>query len=192
MLRCIVCKKFSISIICPTCQKLHLTPSFHVRELPNGFKVYSFYKYSDISPLIATKHKLIGYFVYNIMAKNSFKEFAKNFDYHWQIYSVGIDDKPKGGYSHTAILSNMLKSNLIIPLHFALRSNNNISYSGKSLDYRLKNKREFVVNIKGEKDLILVDDIVTTGSTILQAKEALKISGQNPLFALCLADARDI
>ena len=45
---------------------------------------------------------------------------------------------------------------------------------------------------KGEKNLevILIDDIITSGSTILEAKKALEKNGCKVLFALTLSDAK--
>jgi competence protein ComFC len=159
--------------------------------LPCGFKVYSFYKYSDIDFLIKTKHTFIGSKVYEILAKKSYKVFSKNFSFDNKVLSVALDDKVTSGYSHTAILNRELKSAVINPVYSKIRARNHISYSGKSLDYRLKNKREFESLFVGENDIILVDDLITTGLTILEAKKILIDANQTPLFALCLADARE-
>jgi competence protein ComFC len=64
---------------------------------------------------------------------------------------------------------------------------NNIKYAGKSLDFRLKNKKEFIYNGLRGIDVILVDDIYTTGSTINQAIEVLKENDVNILFSIVLA-----
>ena len=191
MIKCLICKNLSLSIICKDCQSNHLKPSFFTRELPCGFKVYSFYKYSEIQALIKTKHTFIGSMVYKILAKNSFKVFSQNFSFDSRVYSLSLDDKVKSGYAHTAVLNRELKSPIITPIYSKIRSSNDISYSGKSLDFRLKNERGFVVDIKGKNDLILVDDIITTGTTILEAKKVLENAKQTPLFALTLADARE-
>jgi competence protein ComFC len=192
MIKCLICKSLSLSIICKDCQSTHLKPSFFTRELPGGFRVYSFYKYNDISDLIKTKHTFIGAKIYKILAKNSFKVFSQNFSFDSRVYSISLDDKVKSGYSHTAILNRELKSSTISPIYSKIRSTNDISYSGKSLDFRLKNMRGFKTVVEGKNDLILVDDIITTGTTILEAKKVLENAGQTPLFALTLADAREL
>ncbi len=77
------------------------------------------------------------------------------------------------------------------PLYGSLRAQNYESYSGKSRAYRQANKRDFVFTCKDEIDAILIDDIVTTGSTLQEAHETLKKQGVNVLFALVLADAKE-
>ncbi len=191
MIRCIVCKEISLPIICKQCQNILLKPNLSTRILPDGFKVYSFYKYSDIEELLKTKHTYLGAQVFKILSVNSFREFAKNYDFPHTVYALAIDDHVKSGYSHTALLARELSSATIKPIYNSLRSMEKISYSGKSLDYRLKNPRNFKYSFKRDIDAILVDDIVTTGTTILEAKKTIKKHSANPLFALCLADARE-
>ena len=190
-MRCILCEDFSFSLICKRCQKEFLKPSFSTRVLSNGFKIYSFYRYGDIENLLTTKHTLLGFFVYKILAKNSFSFFAKEFSFDSLVYAIGIDDHTKSGYSHTAILAKSLKSKKIKPLFNTLRAKNRVNYSGKTLDFRLKNPRNFKYSFKKDIDVIIVDDIVTTGTTINEAVITLKKNGVNPLFALTLADARE-
>ncbi len=190
-MRCILCENFSLSLICKRCQKEFLKPSFITRELKNGFKIHSFYRYGDIEDLIKTKHHFLGSFIYEILAKNSFKKFAQNFEIDFKVYALPIDDIPKGGYSHTAILAKALRSKNVKPVFSSLRAQNRVNYSGKSLSFRLQNPRNFKYSFKKDIDVILVDDIVTTGTTINEAVLILKKNGVNPLFALTLADARE-
>ena len=123
-----------------------------------------------------------------ILAKNSFAEFSKV--YKEKIYSIAIDDNSKKGYSHTAILNNSLKSKYITPLYKKLIAQNKISYAGKDLDFRLNNPRNFTYKGKRDIDVILVDDVVTTGTTLNEAKDILKQYGVNVAFCLALIDKR--
>jgi len=103
--------------------------------------------------------------------------------------SVAIDDTVKSGYSHTAILNKALKSKNINPLYNKLRAKNPISYSGKSKEFRLLNPRDFIVKSFAAKEIILVDDIITTGSTLTQAIQAMKAVKKEVVCCLTLADA---
>ncbi len=190
-MKCITCKKFSIEIICSRCQKDHLKIDLSTRVLPDGFKIHSFYNYSHIEDLIKTKHTHLGHSVYTILAKNTFKNFSKEFLFQSRVYAIGVDDHVRSGYSHTAILTKSLKSKNIVPLFSKLRAKNLVTYSSKSLQFRLENPREFEYTFKPNIDLIIVDDVVTTSSTINEAKNLLKKEGTNPMFALTLADARE-
>ncbi len=188
---CLICGNLSFSHICKKCKKEFLKPSFYKRVVEKDFEVYSFYKYSAIKELILTKHKFVGYFIYHILAQESFKRFAKEFKYVGQIYSFACDDHIRGGYSHTAILNKHLKSTFITPIHSALRATNHVNYSGQSLQFRENNPRNFKYLYHPNIDAIIVDDIITTGTTIKEAKKTLKKNGLNVLFALTLANARE-
>lgn len=189
-MRCMICESLSLKHICKSCQNEFLSPSFYERKLLGKIPVYSFYKYQDIEPLLLTKHTNIGHYIYTILAQNSFKPFSENFEFKNRIASLGIDDHVRNGYSHTAILNKELKSSVIRPLYAKLRATNSVSYSGKDYQYRLLNPRNFNMKKFEEKDVVLVDDIITTGLTITQAVQALEKNGKNILFCLTLADAR--
>ncbi len=190
MLGCIVCNSFSLRHICPHCLKGALAPSLFTREI-EGLKVISFYKYSEIESLIRHKHKLSGNFILKQLASITFKEFAKNFEYDGKISTLPIDDKTKNGYSHTAILANAMKNNIFIPEWGAIRAKNDVIYAGQSLEFRKNNPRDFEFKGAKHKDIILVDDIVTTGATLLEARACIEAAGYEVLFAVTLADAKE-
>jgi competence protein ComFC len=188
-MRCIVCERFSWSLICKNCQKTLLQPSIFRRDL-EGLPVISFYQYEDISDLILTKDSYLGFYIFQILAKNSFKKFSQSFQYRQKVHSIGIDERTKNrGYSQTAILSKSLKSDLIAPKYNALISNSDVKYLGKSSAFRRKNKRDF--QFKREKlkykKVILVDDVITTGTTLREAKKVISKKGFQPILALTLA-----
>jgi competence protein ComFC len=174
--------------ICSSCQELFLTPSFYKRKLSNGIEVISFYKYDEIKKLLHTKHTDLGYYIYNILAKNSFAKFAQEFSDNLDSVSLGIDDNVKSGYAHTAILNKHLKSKNITPLYNKLIAKNKISYSGKSKAFRIMNPRNFVLKSFEAEDVILVDDIITTGATLSEATNLLKRQKKEVLFCLTLTD----
>lgn len=188
-MRCLLCESFSLSHICSTCQELFLKPSIYKRKLSNNIEVISFYKYSEIKDLLHTKHTDLGFYIYNILAELSFKKFADEFEFDEDVISIPIDDTTTNGYSHTAILNNKLKSKYITPLYNKLRAKNTLTYSGKSRTFRLLNPRDFQLQNFSQKNLIVVDDIITTGTTLIQATNLLKIHKKEILFCLTLADS---
>ncbi len=190
-MRCILCQNFSLAIICKKCQETFLQPQTSIRLLSDGTKVYSFYKYRDIEHLLKTKHTYIGAAVYHILAMNSFHKFKKEFIFE-KVSIIPIDDEPKSGYSHTAILAKVLKSKQNRVYFKALRAHNKVNYSAKTLAYRLANPRDFTFHKKTISNIVLVDDIITTGTTINEAIKTIKKAGESPMFALTLADARDL
>ena len=188
-MKCLMCENFSLMHICSSCQGLYLQPKLFTRKLSNNIEVISFYKYKEIKELLHTKHTDLGFYIYKILANNSMKLFAKNFAFEGIINSIAIDDTTQSGYAHTAILNHALKSDYIKPLHAKLRASNTISYSGKSKLFREQNPRNFQLKDFPQKDIIIIDDIITTGSTLTQACQTLQERDKNILFCLTLADA---
>ncbi len=183
-----MCESLSLKHLCTYCQKTFLNPKLYKRHLEDGTLIYSFYKYSEIKDLLHTKHTDIGFHIYKILAQNSFKKFMQEFYPGEKYVSIAIDDNVTSGYSHTAILNKELKSHYIKPLYSILRAKNCLSYSGKSKKFRLSNPRNFHIKPFKEKEIILVDDIVTTGSTLLEAVRSLKPYGKEVIFCLTLCD----
>jgi len=187
-MKCIICNNISYLHICKKCQNKYLQPSIYKRKIIGNTDVISFYKYSEIKDLILTKHTVLGYFVYNIIAQNSFKKFSQNFNYKHSIASIGIDDNAKNSYSHTAILNKALKSRYITPLYSKLRAKNQISYAGKTREFRFSNPRNFIFEDFKQNEVILVDDIITTGSTLTQALNLMQKQKKEVVFCLTIAD----
>jgi competence protein ComFC len=152
--------------------------------------VISFYHYEEIEQLLKSKYSPIGSKIYTMLSKNSFYPFLKAFDTHIKTNLIPIDDHLKQGYSHTAIIAKAAQTQYIKACYQTLQSKNTITYAGKDLDFRLQNPKEFIYRPKNNLPSILIDDIITTGTTLMQADEALKQKEQIPLFALTLATAR--
>lgn len=186
---CFECRNFSLNFICKNCQILLKNPNLSKRVYGN-LKIFSFYSYSEIENLIKQKHKIPGRLIFQNLANLSFLEFAKTFKFGQQIDAIAIDDNPKNGYSHTAILAKALKNDEISPKFRTLWAKNQVSYSSKTLEFRQKNPRNFELLKVPKNPVILVDDIVTTGLTLNEAKICLEKQGVNVIFALTLADAR--
>jgi len=191
-MRCVSCSKLSLSIICKKCQDKLFAPQIHTRKI-GDMDVICFYNYSTIESLLHSKHTPLGFRVFKKLGLMVLRPFIKEFVEHelGDIYIIGVDEKVKGGYSHVARLTQTMKMPSIIPYHSKLLSTNDITYSGKSLQYRLDNPRDFVYSGKKNIQAILVDDTITTGLTLQYAYRELTKHGVDVLFALVLADARD-
>ncbi len=187
-MKCLLCESLSLKHICQSCQERHLTPSLYKRSLSNGTQVLSFYRYEEIKELLFTKHTDLGFYIYEILAACSMKKFGEHFVWEEMVVSLGIDEHVKSGYSHTAILNAALKSSSIMPLYAKLKATNAINYSGKSKAFRLLHPRNFQLKNFKQKHVIVVDDIITTGTTLYEATELLKRSGKEVLFCLTLCD----
>jgi len=190
-MRCMMCERLSFSHVCSRCQESLLTPTLHKRKILGHIPVYSFFPYNDIEPLLLTKHTDVGYYIYTILAKRSMGAFAREWQYENSVASVGIDDHAGNGYAHTAVLNRALKSPNITPLYGKLRALNRHKYAGKSVEERLMNPRQFAYNPFEENEVILVDDIVTTGTTLSEAAEVLYAQGKKVILCLTLTDAEN-
>ncbi len=187
-MRCLSCHKLSFQTFCKKCQTNLLQPSVSKRSL-GTLEVYSFFKYQNIEDLLLTKHTPQGFKLYKALAELSFKPFIQKFmkEDSRTIYIVGIDENVKSGYAHVALLTHEMKMKNVKVQHAKLMARNKINYSGKTLQYRLENPRDFVYTGKKGVEVILVDDIVTTGTTLKEAASVLKRNGVEVLFALTLA-----
>ena len=191
-MRCYICSKLSISIVCKQCEKILFISKMNTRTI-GTLDVVSFFKYTDISSLLHTKHKPEGYRIYRYLAKHTMQSFIKEFIEadNRDIYIVGIDEYVKDGYSHVALLTHAMKSKYTHILHASLLAKNRVNYSGKDLQFRLEHPRNFQYRGKKNIDVIIVDDIVTTGITLKEAQKTLIKNHVNVLFALTLADVQE-
>ena len=178
-----------MATFCKKCQEKLLKPTVTKRTI-NGLDVYSFFKYQHIQDLLLTKHTPQGFKIYRALAELSFRPFIENFMQKdsREIHIVGIDENVKSGYSHVALLTHKMAHKNVKVLHGKLMARNKVNYSGKKLQYRLENPRDFVYTGFKDVEVILVDDIITTGTTLKEAKQVLEKNGVEVLFALTLAD----
>ena len=191
-MRCFSCSKLSLPILCKTCVDRLFVPTVSTRKV-GTLDVISFFRYSDIEKLLHSKHKPEGYRIYKALADMTMKPFMEEFveSDNRDVYIVGIDEYVKSGYAHVALLTRAMKMRHSIPQHSSLMARNRMNYSGKSLQFRLDHPRDFIYTGKPGIDVILVDDIVTTGITLQEAQKVLMEHGVNVLFALTLADVEE-
>ena len=191
-MRCYSCSKLSFKIICKTCKEQLFVPTVSTRKV-GTLDVISFFKYATLESLLHTKHKPEGYRIYKALANMTVMPFIEEFveSDDRDVYIVGIDEFVKSGYAHVALLTRAMRRKSSIPQHSALMAQNRVNYSGKSLQFRLEHPRDFVYTGKSNIDVILVDDIITTGITLQEAQKVLMTHGVNVLFALTLADVEE-
>jgi len=175
---CVICGKYSFDVICDTCKTL-IKPEFRKKN-----DIISFYDYEEIEKLIKYKYYKFGHRVLKILAEESFFKFFSL--YPDKLNIIPIDDNPAKGFSHTAVLANAIKGHNI--LYSTLHSQNKVHYAGKDLEFRLNNPKDFKYTGAENIDVVLIDDVLTTGSTINEAKEVLKKYNVNVLFSVVLAN----
>ncbi len=191
-MRCLSCHKLSFSIICQSCDKRLLVPTVTKRKV-GTLEVVSLFKYKNIETFLLTKHTPVGFRIYKYLGKKFVAPFVDNFiqNIEEEISVVAIDEKVNSGYSHTALLSHFVTDNNALVSHAKLLAKNSVNYAGKSLSFRLENPRNFSYTGKPNIQVILIDDIITTGVTLQEAQMELMRHGVEVIFALTLADARE-
>jgi competence protein ComFC len=171
------------------CKEQILTPKPSQRLLSNGLKVNAFYAYDDIAPLLHSKHSVYGSAIFTLLGHYAFGFFAQTFSFEEEILAVPVDDHVRDGFSHTAILVKALQNPSIIPTYGKLQATSRHRFTGKNLAFRQSHPRRFTCKLPPHSKVILVDDLITSGQTLLEASELLKKSQITPLFALTLANA---
>ncbi len=191
-MRCFSCSKLSLPILCTTCIDQLFVPTVSTRKV-GTLDVISFFKYATLESMLHSKHKPEGYRIYKALAQMTLKPFIEEFveNDDRDVYIVGVDETVKSGYAHVALLTRAMKTKYTMPQHSVLMARNRVNYSGKSLQFRLENPRDFIYTGKSNIDVILVDDIITTGITLQEAQKVLMSHGVNVLFALTLADVEE-
>jgi len=179
-----------IKNICPGCvkQPLHFDRAFSVtryegviRELIHEFK----YKSKDY--LGGTLSRLMIEFVREYDLPMDFIDFIIPVP----LYKTRLRERE---FNQAQILSNYIAGefNKTVLPDSLMRSRNTKTQTELEMDERLLNvKNSFSVakkdNIKG-KNLLLVDDVLTTAATSSEAAYALKNAGANIVFVLTLAN----
>ena len=205
-MRCVNCGAFSLRTICAACAANLAECRLSMRQV-EGFSVFYYYGYSEIRELILSKHHEYGAAVLARIASLSLAKFPLNLQreisanpQNYEAFKAGgifkfnavpLDDDARSGYSHTAILARALKSELIEPKFHCLRAQNRVKYTGQSLEFRLQHKRNFKILTPPKFPVILVDDIITSGLSMLQARESLIDGGFMPVCGLVLANAKE-
>lgn len=184
-MKCISCNSFSFSVVCKECQENLLKVDTIYRQNIDGLDIFSFYQYSEIELLLKSKYSVVGSKVLKILAQNSLAYFPiPN-----SAYLIAIDDLvDERFFSHTAILVKTMKHKALFGV---LRAKNRIQYAGKSKSFRAKNPKNFQYSGIKNIDVVLIDDVVTFGTTLSEAKKVLNSNSVNVLFALTLAKTID-
>ncbi|MGP1561160.1 MAG: ComF family protein [Helicobacteraceae bacterium] len=180
-MRCEICNKLSFYALCKDCRAA-LAP-FGMRYNIDGLHLFTFYKYDEIEPLVKKKYDKFGDRALRELAALCITPFFKALDLSATL--VPIDDTPRA-FSHTAILARAARSKRVKISYATLIATANVQYAGKDLALRRANSKNFVLKKPISGDVILIDDVVTTGTTMAQAVRVLESAGANVLFAVSL------
>lgn len=189
-MKCLLCGSWGLKFICKNClNEIPLRPK--VREIEN-LHVYSFFAWSDVEELMSAKYYRLGCHIYRALGRKAGDFLAKISAQKLNALALGIDERVDRGYSHNAIfVRELVRSNIGLSAAFgALKAQNKVNYAGKSLQFRKENPRNFTLkkHLKPQS-VVLIDDIITTGTTLKEAQNFLQNRGFTILCAFCLSDA---
>ncbi|CRF52185.1 ComF family protein [Helicobacter ailurogastricus] len=183
-MRCFVCMAWSVKLLCRRCYA-DLAPRLQAHRLEDT-PIYSFYVYDEVEFLLKSKYHLVGSRLLPLLALRVcglLKPFLSK-----PLYALPIDDHIKRGYAHTAIIARALcTKSPCKPVYHKLRATKDVAYAGQSLAFREQNPKGFVFTGDPSLPYFVVDDILTTGTTLRQALKTLKATGAQVAFGVVLA-----
>ncbi len=120
-------------------------------------------------------------------------QYIKN-NYSSDFYIVPVPPRPgkikKKGWDQIDDICNILKTKYHLSIKYYLRRNKNNQQKKLTKAGRITNKNNLYAikneRVKCDKDIILIDDLITTGSTIEGCSSELKKITNNQIYALSL------
>lgn len=190
---CASCSKISLSALCSKClENFTLLENEGIRILENNLKVISIFPYSELREFIMSKHNIIGSRIFKSIAKyavEKLNEYLELMNFNKTVIAIFyIAEFKLDSYSHTAIIAHAFKKYgfKVIPIF----PSKNIKYSSLNRKERKLSSRGFkIYNFKFDGGII-IDDIITTGYTMMQASNILSFHRINPLIGFTLCDSR--
>jgi competence protein ComFC len=155
----------------------------------DSLKVISFYDFDEIEPLLYAKYHPCGSFALKYLAKKAFAPFFGALELDNPAALLPIDDRAERWFSHTAVLAKYAANGCVHARFGRMRAKSAAAYAGKTLAFRHSNPRRFDFKPFDETDVILLDDLMTTGTTLNEARSVVENAGKNALFAVTLAKA---
>lgn len=198
---CAFCGKLSKDYICKKCElkikKYRIKDSYSSKNMYFQ-EIHSIFKYEEDIRDILIKYKFQNKaYIYKTFSKIILKDekicgFLKKYDI---IIPVPVHKKRKNerGYNQTELISKEISKNLNIKMEKNVLMKNINTKMQSSLS-----KKERKDNIKGafkvqnlqrieNKNILIIDDIYTTGSTINECGKVLKSAGAKNIGALTIA-----
>ncbi|GHV60166.1 hypothetical protein FACS1894103_4960 [Campylobacterota bacterium] len=187
-MRCLLCRKLSFRYVCAACER-HIRPAPQIHALQR-LKLISFYDYDDIESLTLAKYYPFGSAVLRRLAKRAFLPFIADLELEDGAALIGVDDRLGSYFSHTAVLAKHAAHGSKKARFGKLRARSDEKYAGQTLAFRKAHPRKFIYRSFDEPNAILIDDVCTTGTTLIEAAETLEQNGKTVLFAMVLTKAK--
>lgn len=202
--KCLICSKlihYDMDL-CDNCKDI-IKPIFKIRRLeyfPGKFSLcISLFNYSGLIREAVCKFKFHGcmeiakYFTHNVSHKNIEDLIKCKIDY---VTCVPLSNERRKvrGYNQSECFARSLSEKIGIPYKdFLVKIFDNPPQHELSVNERVRNVCGMyrIINdsdIKG-KNILICDDIITTGNTMKECIKTLKINGVNTVFCCTIASA---
>jgi competence protein ComFC len=186
-MRCLLCSRFTLRYVCSECDAaIVVRARAHTLQ---DLTAITFYDYDDIEPLTKAKYYPFGALILKRLAIKAFKPFFTDLKLDKKAALIPIDDRLGAWYSHSAVLARFGAAGCVKPRFGVLRARSKEKYAGKTLAFRQSRPRRFAFKPFAEENAVLLDDLITTGTTLLEAAATLEKNGKTPLFAVALTHA---
>ena len=194
---CGICGKIGEGYICKKCYKEIRIYLYHNSEMERNDIVYLL-QYKDIIRKKMIDYKFndkayLHHMFYEILIKNKKAcEFVKNYDIIIPVPIYGRK-KAKRGYNQSELIARKIAKNFHIPINtkILLKTKNTPMQSSLGKNDRIKNVQN-VYKVKysekiENKNVLLVDDIYTTGATVNECKRMLHLAGARKVGVMIIA-----
>lgn len=189
---CLVCNRGSIDgLTHPKCKSKYAIDGAFSAIAYKGIVKKLIYNFKYKPYLSDLKNTLVELFYESIIQQEIFQK-ANEFSPILVPIPLHKNRLRKRGYNHSQLLAEGLSKKLNLKaIEILKRKKETKSQFGLDLKKRKENiKDAFILNAKyiiHNTNILLVDDILTTGSTLLEAAKTLKKSGARRVWGLTLA-----
>ncbi|WP_294389157.1 ComF family protein [uncultured Clostridium sp.] len=186
--KCITCRIDGFIGLCPCCKNSINRANIEKDSLSYGF-------YGGIIKILILKFKYESNFTAGYVLSNFLIEMIKEQEINGDVICyvpMSRKAKKKRGFNQCEIMAKNVGYKLNIPV------SNCIKKIKDTREQKTLTKEERIINLKGafkissineikNKNIILIDDVMTTGATISECKYILKKSGAKQIIVLTIA-----
>lgn len=192
MARCIKCERsfnsikeiFDIDdVLCDRC-RLKFKPSLKMKEV-DGFKVYYLYEYNEDIMSVLVELKGHG----NMAAAKALipnkirRKLRRMFKNKIFVYMPSTDeDDEERGFKHLEVLYNHISNKYYSPFRKDFKRKQALcTYQERKEVFKYIHLKEEYKFLCGDDEIVLVDDVMTSGSTLLAGRNLLSLSENSVL-----------
>jgi len=197
--QCVICSGYSeeSEALCTLCRKKlrRCTQGFYIEHDEEKYLARSVFYYSNIVKELIIRLKYKSDFICGEILAKYMLELVKTNELQFDLISyVPMTKKAlrNRGYNQSEYLANYLSQFLDIPVICNLiKVNDTKDQIGLSGEERWENMKKCFEIEKSEiiknKNILLIDDVITTGATAFHCAQILKEDGENNICVLTIA-----